>query len=104
MPPHDREPAVSFTLNRAHAHLIMNSESKSTLSKDNLRRMQGWARAVHPGDWPDRCAVVTEYLAQLDEDASAALIKQDWPAVFAAAERDWPEAFAGWQQLPAEQA
>jgi hypothetical protein len=25
----------------------MNSEIKSTLSNNNLRRMQGWARAVH---------------------------------------------------------
>lgn len=81
----------------------MNSETKSTLSNNNLRRMQGWARAVYPGDWQDRCAVVTEYLAQLDEDAAAALIKKGWPDVFAVAEREWPEAFAGWKQQPAEQ-
>ena len=82
----------------------MNSETKTTLSNNNLRRMQGWARAVYPGDWHDRCAVVTQYLAQLSEDEAAALIKQSWPEVFATAERDWPEAFAGWKQQPAKQA
>ena len=76
----------------------MNSESKSKLSNNNLRRMQGWARAIYPGDWQDRCAVVAEYLSQQDEDAAAALLRKGWPDVFAAAERDWPEAFAGWQQ------
>ncbi len=79
----------------------MNSEIKSTLSNNNLRRMQGRARAVYVGDWQDRCAVVTEYLAQLSEDAAAALIKKGWPDVFTVAERDWPEAFAGWKQEPA---
>lgn len=82
----------------------MNSETKSTLSNNNLRRMQGWARAVYPRDWQDRCAVVTEYLAQLGEDDAAALLKKSWPDVFATAERDWPEAFAGWKSQPAEQA
>ncbi len=81
----------------------MNTEPKSTLSNNNLRRMQGWARAVYPRDWQDRCAVVSEYLAQLSEDAAATLIRQSWAEVFAAAERDWPEAFAGWIQEPAEQ-
>ncbi len=81
----------------------MSSEPKTTLSNNNLRRMQGWARAVYPGDWPDRCAVVTEYLAQLDEDTAMALIKKGWPEVFAAAEREWPEAFTGWNQEPAAQ-
>jgi hypothetical protein len=81
----------------------MNSETKTTLSNNNLRRMQGWARAIYPGDWQDRCAVVTEYLAQLDEDTATALIKKGWPDVFAAAECEWPEAFAGWKQQPAEQ-
>jgi hypothetical protein len=85
------------------AHQIMNSEVKSTLSNNNLRRMQGWARAVYPGDWQDRCAVVAEYLAQLVEDKGAALIKKGWPEVFATAEREWPEAFAGWHHSPAEQ-
>ena len=66
--------------------------------------MQGWARAVYPGDWQDRCAVFVEYLAQLDEEAVAALLKKGWPDAFAAAEREWPEAFAGWQQQSAEQA
>ena len=80
----------------------MNSESKSTLSNNNLRRMQGWARGRYPRDWQDRCAVVTEYLAQLNEDASAVLVKKGWPETFAAAERDWPEAFAGWDAVPAE--
>lgn len=79
----------------------MNSEPK--LSNNNLRRMQGWAKAVYPGDWQDRCSVVAEYLAQLDEDASSALIKKGWPDVFAAAEREWPEAFAGWKTEGAEQ-
>lgn len=82
----------------------MNSETKPTLSNNNLRRMQGWARAIYPRDSQDRCAVVIEYLAQLNEDAAAALIRMGWPDVFAAAERDWPEAFAGWRQEPAEQA
>ncbi len=81
----------------------MNPEPKYTLSNNNLRRMQGWARTVYPVDWPDRCAVVAEYLAQLSEDMAAALIRKEWPAVFAAAERDWPEAFAGWKQEPAGQ-
>jgi hypothetical protein len=81
----------------------MNSETKPTLSNNNLRRMQGWARAVYTGDWRDRCSVVAEYLAQLPEDTAAALIRKGWPDVFAAAERDWPEAFAGWKQEPAEQ-
>lgn len=81
----------------------MNTESKSTLSNNNLRRMQGWARAVYPGDWQDRCAVVVEYLAQLSEDAAAALLKKAWPDVFAAAERDWPEAFGGWKQEQRDQ-
>ena len=81
----------------------MNSETKPTLSNNNLRRMQGWARAVYPGDWQDRCAVVIEYLAQLDDETSAVLIRKGWLDVFAAAEREWPEAFAGWKQVPAEQ-
>lgn len=81
----------------------MNSDIKSTLNNNNLRRMLGWARVVYPGEWHDRCAVVTEYLVQLDEDISAGLIKKGWPEVFAAAERDWPEACAGWKHQPAEQ-
>jgi len=76
----------------------MSTESHYVMSKNTLRRMQGWARAVYPGDWPDRCAVVSEYLAQLSEDAATDLVRKDWPAVFAEAERNWPEAFAGWQQ------
>lgn len=81
----------------------MNSETKSTLSNNNLRRMQGWVRAVYPDDWQDRCAVIVEYLAQLDEDTAASLIRKGWPEVLAAAERDWPEAFAGWKQEPGEE-
>lgn len=81
----------------------MNSESTSKLSNNNLRRMQGWAKAIYPGDWQDRCSVVAEYLAQLDDDALAALLKKPWPDVFAAAERDWPEAFAGWKTETVEQ-
>ena len=76
----------------------MNSESKPTLSNNNLRRMQGWAKTVYPEDWEDRCAVVPEYLAQASDDLVATLIKQGWPDVFAAAEREWPEAFAGWKK------
>ncbi len=72
----------------------MNPASKPTISNNNLRRMHGWARAVYPADWQDRCAVVIEYLAQLDDDATQVLIKSGWPDAFAAAERDWPEAFA----------
>jgi hypothetical protein len=74
----------------------MNQESKSVLSNNNLRRMQGWARSIHPGDWQDRCSVVTEYLSQLDEETLAALLKKPWPDIFAVAEKEWPEAFAGW--------
>ena len=76
----------------------MNSEQTSTLSNNNLRRMQGWARGKFPKDAADRCAVVIEYLAQLSDDDSAALIRKGWEEVFATAERDWPEAFAGWKQ------
>lgn len=76
----------------------MNTDSQYVLSKNLLRRMHGWARAVYPGDWPDRCAVVSEYLAQLSEDEANDLVRKDWPAVFAEAERNWPEAFAGWKQ------
>ena len=43
----------------------MNTELKTALSNNNLRRMQGWARGKYPKDAPDRCAVVIEYLAQL---------------------------------------
>jgi len=82
----------------------MNTETKSKLSNSNLRRMQGWACAIHPSDWQDRCAVVIEYLAQLGEDAATALLKKPWPDVFAAAEHEGPEAFAGWKQVPTEQA
>lgn len=74
----------------------MSQESKSALSNNNVRRMQGWAQAVFKGDWMDRCSVVKEYLSQLDEETCLSLIKKGWPDVFAAAERDWPEAFAGW--------
>ncbi len=75
----------------------MNQESKTVLSNNNLRRMEGWARALYPKDWHDRCAVVAEYLSQQDEDTSRALLKKSWADVFATAERDWPEAFAGWK-------
>jgi hypothetical protein len=82
---------------RMPPELIMNQESESTLSNNNLRRMHAWSRAVYPSDWQDRCAVVEEYLAQLNDDAFAKLIKTPWPDIFAAAEQDWPEAFAGWK-------
>lgn len=77
---------------------MMNQESKTVLSNNNLRRMHGWARAVHPADWTDRCAVVAEYLSQQDEETAATLIRKGWPAVFDTAEREWPEAFAGWKR------
>jgi hypothetical protein len=80
----------------------MNQESKTVLSNNNVRRMHGWARAVYPRDWQDRCAVVAEYLAQQDENTFAELIKKSWPEIFATAERDWPEAFAGWKNETAE--
>ena len=80
----------------------MNQETKSVLSNTNLRRMQGWARAIYPNDAQDRCAVVAEYLSQQEEETATALIKKGWPDVFAAAERDWPEAFAGWKSEPVE--
>ena len=80
----------------------MNQESKSVLSNNNLRRLHGWARAVYPADWQDRSAVVSAYLAQLDEDTFAKLIKKEWSEIFAVAESEWPEAFAGWKQEPSE--
>ncbi len=64
--------------------------------------MHGWARTLYPDDWPDRCAVVAEYLSQQDEDTFATLIKRGWPDIFAIAEREWPEAFAGWQSVESE--
>lgn len=82
--------------------MIMNQESPSGLSNNSLRRMQAWAHTTYPKDAEDRSAVVAEYLAQLDDDTLAALLKKGWPDVFAAAERDWPEAFAGWKQEPSE--
>ena len=82
----------------------MNQETKTVLSSNNVRRMQGWAKAVYPADWQDRCAVVSEYLAQQDEQLSSVLIKRGWPEVFTIAERDWPEAFAGWKREPGETA
>lgn len=82
----------------------MKQELPSGFSNNSLRRMQTWAAQTFPKDGEDRSAVVAEYLAQLDEDALAALIKKGWPEVFAAAERDWPEAFAGWkQEAPADE-
>lgn len=80
----------------------MNQESKTALSNNNLRRMHGWARAIYPNDWQDRCAVVVEYLSQQNEDTSATLIKKGWPEVFAVAEMEWPEAFAGWKTANSE--
>ncbi len=78
--------------------LYMNQATKSVLSKNNLRRLHGWASAVYPGDWQDRCAVVMEYLSQQGEETCNDLIKRGWPDVFAVAEREWPEAFAGWNK------
>lgn len=75
----------------------MSQTSNTGLSNNNLRRMQGWARAVYPEDWQDRTAVVAEYLSQQDEKTVATLVSQGWPETFAAAERDWPEAFADWK-------
>lgn len=80
----------------------MNQTVSSAISNNNLRRLQGWARAVYPIDSSDRCAVIVQYLAQLDDEASAALIKAGWPEVAATAERAWPEAFAGWTQKTAQ--
>ncbi len=79
--------------------ITMNERSiPSALSNNNMRRMHAWARSVYPDDWPDRCAVVVEYLAHLDEPIVADWIRRGWPELFATAEREWPEAFAGWQQ------
>jgi hypothetical protein len=80
----------------------MNQESKTVLSNNNVRRMQGWARSIYPTDWQDRCAVVTEYLSQLDEERLADLIRKPWADVFAIAEKEWPEAFAGWKSAVSE--
>lgn len=79
----------------------METTSPFKLSNNKLRRLQGWARAVHPGNWHDRCAVISSYLAQLDEPTALALINQGWPAVFAHVEREWPEAFAEWDDQSA---
>lgn len=76
----------------------MNFDAKPVLSNTLLRRMQSWARTVYSRDWQDRCYVVSEYVAQLEEATAEALIKKGWPDVFEAAERDWPEAFDGWKQ------
>jgi len=59
---HDHYSAVA-TSSTGPMPTSMNSETKPTLSNNNLRRMQGWARAVDPADWQDRCAVLSEYLA-----------------------------------------
>jgi hypothetical protein len=80
----------------------MNQESKSALSHTNARRMQAWANTTYPTDAADRCAVVSEYLAQLDHDVATALIKRGWPEVFAEAEREWPEAFSVQPAEPSE--
>lgn len=79
----------------------METITQFKLSNNKLRRLQGWARAVHPGSWHDRCAILSKYLAQLDEPAALALIDQGWPAVFARVEREWPEAFAEWNGVSA---
>lgn len=72
----------------------MTQQSKSSLSKNNLRRMHGWARAMYPTEWHDRSAIVIEYLSQQDDDTVAVLLRKGWAEVFATAERNWPEAFA----------
>lgn len=79
----------------------MNQKSQSSLSKNNLRRMHGWARAMYPNEWHDRSAIVIEYLAQQDDEATASLLKKGWAEVFATAERDWPEAFAALNPMAA---
>ncbi|MCM2273590.1 MAG: hypothetical protein NDI75_02155 [Candidatus Didemnitutus sp.] len=82
----------------------MSQDSKNTLSNNNLRRLQGWARSVYPHDAHDRCAIVQAYLAQLDAELVADLVRQGWRDVFAAAERDWPEAFTELNQNQPEPA
>jgi len=72
----------------------MNQQPKSSLSKNNLRRLHGWARAIYPTEWHDRSAIVIEYLSQQDDEAVAVLLRKGWAEVFATAEREWPEAFA----------
>ena len=71
----------------------MNQSFQSSLSKNNLRRLHGWARAMYPDQWHDRSAIVIAYLAQQEPEAVAALLRKGWAEVFATAERDWPEAF-----------
>jgi len=73
------------------------SETKQVLSNNKTRRMQAWARTVYPNNWHGRCAVVTAYLAQLDEEKLDKLLLNGWPEIFAEAEREWPEAFAEWR-------
>ena len=71
----------------------MTPESQSLLSKNKLRRLQGWAKSVYPQDWNDRCAAISQYVLQLDYDSAESLINQGWATVAAEAEREWPEAF-----------
>lgn len=73
----------------------MNQETQSGLSNAMLKRMREYAKSTYRQHAEDRCAVVTEYLAQLDAEDLERLIKQGLPAMFAAAEREWPESFAG---------
>lgn len=56
--------------------------------------MHGWARGMHPYEWHTRCAIVTEYLSQRDEEEVTALIEKGWPEVFEIVEKSSPEAFA----------
>ncbi len=72
----------------------MNPSSLPPLSNNKIRQMNQWAASHFAKDAEGRCAVVVEYLAQLDDEVVEKLISQGWPAVFDTAARDWPEAFA----------
>lgn len=71
----------------------MENSTTFKLSKNKLRRLQGWAQAVFSGDWHNRCAIVSKYLEQLDEPTALALIDRGWPAVFAVVRESDPGAF-----------
>ncbi|WP_146180211.1 hypothetical protein [Opitutus sp. ER46] len=71
----------------------MNEESP--LSKNQIRRMRGWAQAVHPGTWLERCELAVAHLARLEPEQRAGLIARGWADVFAAAETEAAASAAG---------
>lgn len=76
----------------------MNQSPVFSLSKNKLRRLQGWARVIYPTDWHDRTVVIGEYLSQLDAEDAERLIARGWPTVAEVAQQNWPEAFAAFEK------